>query len=125
MVRPILQGGNHVTEHIKPEQQSSQGGSISRGTFLKTGAATAGAALAITAGAGLAGATIKNEAHFNINGRAQAVITFAAWGGPYSINPFHLTMSKFMARHPAIKVDLSAIPQVGGWAGLFETIITR
>src|SRR5207248_2000669 len=115
---------NDVSEHESTEQQSSPGVTISRETFLKGGAATVGAALAATSGAGPAGAAIKNEAHFNVTGRAPVTITFAAWGGPDSIKPYQQSMQKFMARNPKIKVNLVAIPGAG-WADLFEAIITR
>src|SRR5579871_2538969 len=102
---------------------------MTRGTLLKKGAtaaaATVGAgALASAAGAGLAGATVKNEAPFNITGRAQAVLTFAVWGGATDLAPNIPIMKKFMARNPDIKVNLITI-SAQGWASLFEVLLTR
>jgi ABC-type glycerol-3-phosphate transport system substrate-binding protein len=91
---------------------------------LKGSAAALGAgALATTAGAGLAGAAVR-QAPFNITGRAQATITFAAWGTAADAKPFYPIMQKFMARNPAIKVNIIVMPS-SGWATLFEAIITR
>ncbi len=112
-----------MSEHSEG-QQSPRDTTLPRSSFLKGSAVAIGAgALATTAGAGLAGAAVR-KAPFNITGRAQATITFAAWGGPDAIKPFQVTMHKFMARNPSIKVNLIAIPATG-WASLFETIITR
>jgi len=113
-----------LSEKRTTGQESPSVAPISRGTFLKGGAATAAAALATTAGTGLAGATIKNEAHFNTTGRAQVPLTFAVWGGAADLAPLVPIMKKFNDRNPGIDVKLITI-SAQGWASLFEVLLTR
>src|SRR5579884_2032191 len=123
MPRLCIRRRKDVSEHTEG-QQSAVDATIARGSFLKGGAAVLGAgALATTAGAGLAGAAVR-EAPFNITGRAQATITFAAWGTAADAKPFYPIMQKFMARNPAIKVNIIVLPN-SGWAALFEALLTR
>jgi ABC-type glycerol-3-phosphate transport system substrate-binding protein len=123
-VNASSEGEANVTEQIKQGRQASHDGAISRSTFLKAGAATAGATLAATAGSGLAGATIKNEAPFNITGRAMIPLTFAVWGGAADLAPLVPIMKKFSDRNPGINVKLTTI-SAQGWAALFEVLLTR
>lgn len=108
------------------QQQSRPDSGVSRERFLKGGATVAATILggsALAAGADRVSAAT-NKAHFNITGRAQATITFAAWGTPNAAQQFQPTMNKFMAQNPNIKVNLIVIPN-NGWTALFEVILSR